>query len=161
MLTKIRFKFELYSFYLKKNLPFIILGLIIGYIGVTYQVKLFSIYKKLTTPTVKIGIEGLYTTTNLPPIISHQISYGLTQMTENDKPVLSPIIKELSINQDKTNYLFKIDTSKTWHDGKKLVSSDIRYQIPGISFSSPSTDTLSITSEKPFSPMSKPLFKNG
>jgi len=165
MLTKIRFKFELYFFYLKKNFLYIIFGLILGIIGVIYQKQIFSYYKFITIPTTKIGIEGLYTTNNLPNFILNQISFGLTQITENQKPIISSIVKESSVNQDQNTYIYKIDTNKTWHDGKKLTSSDIKLQIPGLILSNPSSDTLSIKSDTPFSPLetilSKPLFKNG
>lgn len=165
MFTKIRFKLELYFFYLKKNFLFIIVGLLVGFATVNYQNKLITLYKKFSRPIVKIGIEGLFTTTNLPPTISRQISYGLTEITQNDKAVISPITKDLSINQDKNNYIFKIDDTKYWHDGKKLSSYDIKYQIPGLTFSTPTSDTLSITSDKSFSPLesvlAKPLFRHG
>jgi len=161
MLTKIRFKFELYFFYLKKNLLFIIFGLIAGFLIITYQNQI----KSLFTPVVKIGIEGLYTTANLPPTISDKISLGLTKINENDKTVISAIVKESTVSQDKKNYIFKIDTNATWQDGKKLTSHDIKLQIPGTSIKYPSSDSISITSDKVFSPLesllSKPLFKNG
>lgn len=164
MFTKIRFKFELYFFYLKKNIIFIVLGLILGILSVNYQSTIISFYQKNTVPTAKIGIEGLYTINNLPSSIANQISYGLTQITENQKPIISPIVKELIVNQDKNEYVFKIDTNKIWHNGTKLSSHDLKYQINGLSFSTPNTDTLSITSDKPFSPLesllSKPFFKN-
>ncbi len=164
MFTKIRFKFELYFFYLKKNFVFIILGLIVGIISVIYQKKLTLMYQKFSTPVVKIGIEGLYTSNNLPLSISRQISFGLTEITQNDKPIISPLVKDLSVDLEKNIYLFKIDNTKIWHDGKKLTSSDIKYQIPGLTFTSPTPDTLSVTSDKPFSPLesvlSRPLFKN-
>ncbi len=165
MFNKLRFKFELWFFYFKKNFLFIVIGLFIGILSLIYQDQLITVYQKIITPATKIGIEGLYTAANLPPSISHQISYGLTEITENGKPVISPLVKELSINQDNNTYLFKIDTTKSWHDGKKLTSYDIKYQIPGLTFSYPSNDTVLITSDKPFSPiesvLSKPLFNNG
>lgn len=163
MITKIRFKLELYFFYLKKNILFVFLGLLIGFLSVNYQKELGTIYRKLFSPPTKIGIEGLYTINSLPQSISQQISYGLTIISQNQKSIISPITKELSVNQEKNEYLFKIDTSKTWHDNKKLTSYDINYNIPGLTFSSPSPDVVSITSDKPFSPLesllSKPLFK--
>jgi len=58
MLTKIRFKLELYLFYLKKNLPFIILGLIAGALIITYQTQLISFYRKFTTPATKLELRG-------------------------------------------------------------------------------------------------------
>ncbi|MFA7300974.1 MAG: ABC transporter substrate-binding protein [Candidatus Shapirobacteria bacterium] len=165
MFTKIRFKLELYSFYFKKNFLYIFLGLVLGIAGVNYQKEIIIFYKKVSTPVTKIGIEGLYTTTNLPLSISQKISFGLTQISENGKPTLSPFVKEMIINQEKNIFTFKIDTSKTWHNGKKLVSSDIKYVIPGVTFSSPANDTLIVTTDKLFSPLesilSKPLYIKG
>jgi len=164
MFTKIRFKFELYFFYFKKNLIYLTLGLIFGTIAVSYQKQIISLYQKYHRPVLKIGIEGLYPTNNLPPIITNQISHGLTQTTQNDKNVISPIVKELTINQDKNIYQFKIDTTKTWHDGKKLSSQDIKYNIPHLTFSSISPEILTVASDNPFSPLesllAKPLFRN-
>lgn len=165
MITKLRFKFELYSFYFKKNLPYLILGLIIGILMVNYQTKIYELISKINQKPQKIGIEGLYTVNNLPLDITNKISYGLTQITQNQKPIISPIVKELIVNQDKNEYIFKIDISKTWHNGTKLNSNQLKNNIPGLSFSNPSTDTVMIVSDKPFSPLestlSKPIFKNG
>jgi len=164
MFTKLRFKFELYFFYFKKNIIYIILGLILGYLAVNYQNNIIKTYQKFVTPTVKIGIEGLYTVANLPQSITDQISYGLTQVSQNDKIIISPLVKELSINQDKNTYQFKLNPNFVWQDGKKLNSHDIKYNISGITQSYPFADTVIINSDKPFSPLesalSKPLFKN-
>lgn len=164
MFTKLRFKFELYFFYFKKNIIYIILGLILGYLAVNYQNKIIATYQKFVTPTVKIGIEGLYTISNLPESITNQISYGLTQVSQNDKIIISPLVKDLSVNQDKNTYQFKLNPNFVWQDGKKLVSQDIKFNISGITISYPSSDTIVITSDKSFSPLesalSKPIFKN-
>lgn len=163
MITKLRFKFELYFFYFKKNFLFILFGLIIGFLAVVYKNTVLSLYQKITTPTSKIGIEGLYTNTNLPILISQDLSLGLTQITENDKAIVSPLIKELVINQDKNNYLFRLKPDLFWQDGKKLVSRDIKLQIPGVSITYPTLDSISITPDKVFSPfeslLAKPLFR--
>lgn len=164
MFTKLRFKLELFFFYLKKNLIFILIGLLFGYLGIIYQKKIIIFYNKISTPTIKIGIEGMYTYANLPPSITNLISYGLTQITQNDKIITSPIVKELSINQDKNLYEFTIDTNYIWHDGKSLTSQNIKYDIPGFTFSYPASNKLVIKLNNVFSPLEsnliKPLFKN-
>jgi peptide/nickel transport system substrate-binding protein len=163
MFTKFRFKIELYIFYLKKNFLFILLGLSIGYIAVIYQDKIHYYYQKMNTPTIKVGIEGMFTYANLPLSITNQISYGLTQVTQNNKTIISPIVKELSINQEKNSYEFKINTNYLWHDGKPLSSQNIKYNISGVTFPYPSPDTLVINIDKAFSPLestfTKPIFK--
>lgn len=165
MITKLRFKFELYTFYFKKNLPYLIIGLAIGIISVIYQKEIYAFYSKFSRPVVKIGIEGLYTINTLPPQVSNLISYGLTEITQNQKSIISPIVKDLSVNQDKNEYIFKLNTEKTWHNGDKLNSNQLDYNIPGLTFTTPSPDTLIVISDKPFAPLestlSKPIFKSG
>ena len=72
MFTKIRFKLELYSYYLKKNLPYIFLGLTVGVTAYFLQEPLKDLYQKLNRPMLKIGIEGLFSTTNLPSDITQK-----------------------------------------------------------------------------------------
>lgn len=164
MFTKIRFKFELFSFYFKKYLLIIIVSIFVGLLFAAYQKQLINIFKKNMIPPTKIGIEGQFTINNLPISITNLISYGLTETTQNQRLTISPLVKEISINQNKNEYVFTIDTDKAWHDGKKVLSSDIKYEIPGLIFSYPAPNTLKITSDKPYSPLesnvSKPIFKN-
>jgi peptide/nickel transport system substrate-binding protein len=163
MFTKIRFKFELYSYYFKKNLPYILLGLSIGIIVYFFQKPLQTFYQKLNHPTLKIGIEGLYNTSNLPQDITQKISYGLTTISENDRTSLSPLVNKLDISPDHLQYTFYLNTSFIWHDGKKFSSSDINYQIPGLTFTPDGPDKIIITSEKAYAPLesllSRPLFR--
>ncbi|MEK7527795.1 MAG: ABC transporter substrate-binding protein [Patescibacteria group bacterium] len=163
MFTKIRFKLELYSYYLKKNLPYIFLGLTVGVTAYFLQEPLKDLYQKLNRPMLKIGIEGLFSTTNLPSDITQKISSGLTIIGENDRTSLSPLVNKLNISPDHLQYTFDLNTSAVWHDGKKFSSYDINYQIPGLTFTPDGPNKIVVTSDKAYAPLesllSRPLFR--
>ena len=108
-------------------------------------------------------MEGLYTTKNLPDIISKKISYGLTYQTENNKPELSQIVETLNIQNDNKEYVFNLKNSLIWHDGKRLKASDIKIDIDGVNVTYQNETQFTIKLEKPYSPilslLSKPIFK--
>jgi len=111
-----------------------------------------------------IGVEGIYTLKNIPEDIINQISYGLTVSSENDKTSISPIVESLVIENDNKDYIFTLKDNIFWHNGKKLISSDIDYSsISGIKVTALSENKVKISLEKQFSPvlsvLNKPLFK--
>ncbi|MFA5025221.1 MAG: hypothetical protein WC503_01820 [Candidatus Shapirobacteria bacterium] len=163
MITKIRFKFELFFYYIKRNWLYLLSGLILGIILVTFRQQLLSFYLKINRPLEKIGLEGLYTVNNLPNDITNKISYGLTVNTENNKFETSPLVKNLDIRQDNTQYIFELNPDIKWHKGKPFVSSDINYKITGLSITFTDSQHLTIKTEKPFAPilstLSLPLIK--
>jgi len=111
-----------------------------------------------------IGLEGIYTIKNLPDDIANQISYGLTVNSKNDKAVISPVVESLSIENENKDYIFTLKDNIFWHNGKKLIASDIDYSsISGIKINVLNENQVKISIEKEFSPilsiLSKPLFK--
>jgi len=163
MFTKIRFKIELFFYYLKRNWSYLIFGLILGIIIVIFRQQLFTLYSKINHPVDRIGLEGLYTVNTLPSDISNIISYGLTISSENNKFEISPLIKNLDIRQDNTQYVFELNSNIFWHKGKQFVSSDVNYKIPGLTFIFSDPLHLTVQSEKAFAPilstLSLPLIK--
>ena len=75
-----------------------------------------------------IGIVGEYTLTNLPPLISSQLSAGLTKITENGttEPALA---ERWTIENEGTTYRFVIKDNIFWQDGKKLTPDDVSYSL--------------------------------
>ena len=163
MITKIRFKIELFYYYFKRNWPYLLSGLIIGIILVIFREQLFAFYSKINKPTKRIGLEGLYTANNLPSDIANKISYGLTINSENNKFEISPLVKKLDILQDNTQYIFELNSDIHWHKGKSFVANDINYKIPGLTISSSDPQHLTIQTDEAFAPilstLSLPLIK--
>jgi hypothetical protein len=118
----------------------------------------------LNSPFKKIGLEGLYTINTLPPEITNKISYGLTISSENNKFEISPLVKNLDIRQDNTQYVFELNSDIKWHkNGKELVANDIKYKIPGLTISSSDPKHLIVQTDIAFAPilstLSLPLIK--
>ena len=163
MITKIRFKIELFYYYLKRNWPYLLSGLILGIILVIFRQQFLSLYSKINRHVEKIGLEGLYTVNTLPSEIANKISYGLTVSSENNKFEISPLVKNLDIRQDNTQYFFELNTDIRWHKGKSFVSGDVNYKIPGLTITSSGPNSLTIQTEEAFAPilstLSLPLIK--
>lgn len=163
MLTKLRFKVELLFLYFKRNWFYFILGLIISSCLVIFRQQILSFYKKINYQTQKIGVEGLFTINTLPPEIGNKISYGLTINSGSDKFTISPLVKNLDIQNNNTRYLFELNSDIKWHKNQQLEASDFNYKIAGLNITSPDSKHLIIETENPFAPifstLSQPLIK--
>lgn len=163
MLTKLRFKIELYYRYFKKNRLYFIFGILFGIIIVTFHQQIFAFYQKINHQSQKIGLEGQYTLNTLPPEIANKISYGLTLSSDGNKFEISPLVSNLDIKENNTQYIFELNSNIYWHKGKKFSASDINYKIPGLTISIINSNHINIQTEKPFAPilstLSEPLIK--
>ena len=164
MFTKIHFKIEYFFSFIRRRIWVILIGISVGFCAIFFRNEItkfinLPIFRKET-----IGVEGLYTLKNIPEEIVNQISYGLTINSENDKTSISPIVESLTVENENKDYIFTLKNDIFWHNGKKLVSSDIDYSsISGIKITILDENKLKISLEKQFSPvlsvLSKPLFK--
>jgi peptide/nickel transport system substrate-binding protein len=160
---KIRFKLEIFAYHAKKMIPFFLVGITVGIFVFLYQKQLISLYQSPILHPQKIGVAGLYTSQNLPVTILRQISFGLTQIDQNQKPILSPLVKSFQTPDEKT-YIFELNQNIFWHNKLKLTANTIKPQIDGLTSESLSPTTLKIVTDKPFAPLltvlSQPLFRN-
>ncbi len=163
MFTKIFFKIQLLWFYLKKRLIFVS---IVGFLIISFflfRQQLVSFYQLPIWHPEIIGLQGRFTIETLPREIAEKISYGLTVINENQKPVISSLVKELNIENESKDYIFTLKEGVNWSSGKKFTAYDINYQIPGIEITPISENVVKITTNNDFSPLlallSKPLIK--
>jgi peptide/nickel transport system substrate-binding protein len=95
--------------------------------------------------------------------ITNKISYGLTISSDNNKFEISPLVKNLVIRQDNTQYIFELNQNIHWHKGKIFTASDVNYKIPGLTITSSDSQHLTIQTDKAFAPilstLSLPLIK--
>lgn len=163
MITKIHFKLEIFSFYLKKNLIFIVIGLVLGSALYYFRHSLLALYYLPHLYTKIIGVEGLYPPDHLPDEITSLISPGLTINTPNDKPTLSSLVISSDIQNSNLEYLFNLNPNLFFHSGKKFTSFDINYRLSGVHLTPVSPSLLKISLDKPFSPLlsllSAPIFR--
>lgn len=162
MIKFIRFQIELLLGYIKKNTVFVIVGLLLGFVTFYYQDYLLNIIKKHISPTQYIGVEGMYTSQELPPIVSSQVSLGLTIYTDNLRPQISDIVDQLDIQNDNRDFIFTLKDNLYWHNSKKLTSKDVEIDFPGLQTEILNNQQIKISLQEPFSPilsiLSQPLY---
>jgi len=163
LFTKIHFKIEYLISYIKRKFVFFLIGLAIIIPAIIFHRQIINIYNSPSFHTKVIGLEGLYTTNNLPDEISKKISYGLTDISENDKPENSILVKSISTENDNKDYIFDLNDNIFWHNGKKFTAYDVNYQISGATIKPISDKQLKISLSSPFAPLlaslSQPIFK--
>lgn len=163
MFNKIHFKIEFLISYFKKKYYLFLIGAIIGSAFFLSRNYFISLYNLSFFHTNRIGIDGFYTAEKLPENISQLISYGLTINSENNKPLISPLVKSLDIQNNNKDYIFVLNQNIKWHNNKKFTASDVDYKIKGITITPVSDYQLKISLENQFSPilslLNKPFFK--
>jgi len=164
LLTKLHFKIELLWLHFKKHwiISSIILLLITS--GIIFRQQITSFYYLPVFHPQTIGLEGRYTTDNLPDEISQKISLGLTVLSDHQKPEPSKLVKSIEIQNNNKDYTFTLNDNIYWSSGRKFTAYDINYQIPGLTITPLSTYSVKISSETEFAPLlsslSQPLIKS-
>lgn len=155
MIKKLYFKLELLFYYLKRYFLLILAGAAISSLFLVFSSQILTLAAGFfpTAPKI-IGVEGLYTSTKLPPLIARQISYGLTQINDNGRAVNSPLVSEIEIKNDHKQYVFHLNPF-TWHNGSPFTAFDVArlYKINNADLSTPSASILVINLEKEFAPL--------
>jgi peptide/nickel transport system substrate-binding protein len=161
--TKLHFKFEILWVYFKKHWVSATIIFIIITTSLFFRKQIISIYNQPSWHPKIIGLEGRYTIDTLPDEISQKISFGLTTLSENQKPEISQIIDNLDIQNENKDYIFNLKENIHWASGKTFTAYDINYQIDGVSITPLSQYTIKISSNSTFEPilslLSQPLIK--
>jgi len=165
VIKKLSFQLEFLFRFLKKNIIFLSIGILIGSSSIKIYPYIYKLIKSQKKEKQKIGISGLYTLDNLPTEIKKLISVGLTSFTSNNRPEKSILVQDWKMENDNKDFIFTINTDLKWHDGQKIKSSDINYQIKGVQLESLSKDQLKISLNTSYSPilslLSEPIIKKG
>lgn len=131
---------------------------------------LFFILLKYISPmlfagtTEKIGITGRYSATTLPKEVLFFVGNGLTKLDESGIPEPDLALSWETPDNGKT-WIFKLDPNRIWHDGKKVMSQDIKYQFTDLSVETPDSETIVFKLQNSYSAfpviVSKVVFKKG
>ena len=128
-----------------------------------FKQQIISFYQLPIWHPEIVGLQGRYTIDSLPNEITKKISLGLTINNENQKPINSPLVKNLNIENESKDYIFTLNEGIYWSSGKKFTAYDINYQIPGVDITPISENVVKITTSNDFSPLlsllSKPIIK--
>jgi len=163
LFRKLRFLFLFFIAVVKKRYLPIIFGIFLGSVVFLLhdQISAIVFQKK---DSLKIGMVGQFSASEIPDEVLKEISFGLTSVSEKGE-VLPNIAKSWSVSDDGKTYTFKLsDSPLFWHDGTKFSPTDINYNFKDIVFK-PNDKEMVFQLKEPFSPfpniLSKPLFKKG
>jgi len=114
--------------------------------------------------TIRIGVTGRYSISNLPISILNKIGNGLTKLdTEGN---VEPDLASTWETPDKgKTWIFTLKEGVVWQDGKKVTSQDILYQFSDVVVERPNPKTIIFKLQTSYSAfpyiVSRPVFKSG
>lgn len=146
---------------LKRN-KFWVLGVVVVLIILALiQAKFNFLYSK---NTVRLGLIGTYQTHDLPLEVTTLISEGLVT-TEADGRIKPNLVTGWEVNNDATNFKFKLKDGLKWIDNTEVKAGDLSFNIPNIDISFPDDKTIEFHLKESYSPLpsllTKPLLKKG
>lgn len=164
LIKKVVFVYLYISLFTKKHSRFIFGGFIVGFFLSLLVFKFYPTLKLLIMPQKRIiGIVGNFRENNLPISIQKLISLGLTSVSP-DGSAAPAIASSWEATDSGKLYTFHLKPNVIWHDGKKLIASDIRYNIKDTTITSLDDYTFKIQLKDSFSPLpvvlSKPILRN-
>lgn len=143
----------------------LVFGFILGIVGSLSILRLAPyIQKTWFSRVLRIAIVGNFTPTNLPLSVQKQISFGLTSVAPDGspQPALATSWEATDIGK---RYVFHLQSTLTWHNGRQFEAKDVNYNIKDVTFSPVDTHTLEATLKEPYSPfptlVAKPIFQAG
>lgn len=164
-MRKFRYFFWLVRELSQKYRQSLVIGFLLG-LGSTIILVRSPLFSLLTarSKAQRIGIVGEFSPTTLPLSIQAKISGGLTQLSQDGTPVSGLAISWEATESGK-RYLFHLREDLFWHNDKPVITSDVNYNIRGVTFHPIDTKTLEVQLTTAYSPFpvitAKPLFQAG
>lgn len=149
----------------RKYTRFLFIGFLIGLVA---SVVFYRAYPYLTSQvlykTERIGIIGEYNPSSLPLSVQTLISHGLTNVLPDGK-VESMLSQSWEATNSAKTFTFTLRKDLEWSNGKKVVASDINYNIRGVTLIPIDDYSLVAHLQYPYSPfptlVSKPILLPG
>ncbi len=161
-MKKVRIWFKIIIKSFKRYWLVISISILSGVVFFYIASNFVKLSQKMFPRTPRIGLVGNYKLTNLPPEVSHYVSYGLTEILPNGRATSSPLVENWGIEEDGLEYVFTFKPSLKWQDGTPLRPDQINYEISGAE-TIPIKNGVKFKLESPFSPLptllNQPLYK--
>jgi peptide/nickel transport system substrate-binding protein len=162
MNKKFRFYIWMLQGYLKKHTLKIILIIVSVSVIIT---ALMLWIPKVSTPDTDIFIEGVvgrYTIKQLPQSVLEYISYGLVYTDDQGYPIPQAAENVENDNNGKT-FTIRLKDNIYWHNGAKLTSQDLAYNLADVEIEKPDDKTLVFKLKDSYAPfptlLTGPLLK--
>lgn len=138
-------------YYLKRNKGKILGFTFVAIILIAIQLR-FHFFS--SPASIRIGLIGTYQEHDLPEELTKLISNGLPDL-----------VTGWEVNNDATEFKFKLKDNLRWADNTLVKASDLELGIPNTEISYPDDKTIQFKLKEPYSPLpsllTKPIFKKG
>lgn len=160
-----RFRLFLWFFkaFLRKYFKVIIFGLILG-TAVFFFYSYFAHLLPWPKKTIRVGLVGRYTPSDLPLSVLEKISRGLVKINLEGSPV-PDLAEKWEVNDGGKVYTFHLKKGLTWQNGTPLKAGEIHYDLKDVGLTAKNDSVLEFRLKEPFSPfptiLAQPIFKKG
>lgn len=144
-------KIRIFAAFLKQNwwiIGITSLSLVLLYFFGPSLLKLFNARRE---NDFRIGIVGNYTLQTLPKEIESKITMGLTRVSQEGEALPGGALNWQIKNEGKT-YIFNLDPTLKWHNGKPLTTEDIDYNFEGVEKTILSPQQIQFDLQEAFAP---------
>ena len=112
----------------------------------------------------KVGVVAqVVSPSDLPRQISEILSSGLTSLTPEGEATADLALR-WEQNSEGSEFTFFLKPDLFWQNKERLISSDLKFDIPNVSVSYPAEDKITFKLKNPFSPfpvlLSQPVYKD-
>jgi peptide/nickel transport system substrate-binding protein len=161
-MINLRYIFRLIGAFIVRFKVLIIISVCVG-IGFFFLLRyIFPLL--IETTTLRIGVTGRYTLSDLPNSVLSMIGDGLTKLDANGNVEPDMAASWETPDKGKT-WTFTLKDNLYWQDGKKVVSADIVYRFSDVTVERPDAKTITFKLQNPYSAfpsvVSRPAFKSG
>lgn len=113
---------------------------------------------------VRIGMMGTFQEYDLPAEVTALLSTGLVKQDAGGR-VNPNLVAGWDVNNDATEFKFKLKDNLYWSDSSKIKSTDLEFSIPNTEVSFPNDKEILFKLKQFYSPLpsllAKPVFKKG
>ncbi len=147
--------------YVKRNKKWLILAILAISLLLLIQYK-FKIF--FQTNYLRMGLVGTYQEYDIPIDVTRLTSSALV-VADSEGRMGPGLAQSWDVNNDATEFKFKLRENLSWVDGTPLLASDLEIAIPNAEFNVLDNRTIHFKLKEPYSPfpslLTKPLFKKG
>lgn len=147
--------------YLKRKWLWVLTGVAVFAVLALLQFK-FNLFYSVNV--IRIGLIGTYQEHDLPDEVTELISKGLVEADSTSR-IRPNLINGWEVNNDATQFKFKLKEGLVWSDGTPLKASDLEFPIPNVSVIFPDDKTVQFNLKEPYSPfpslLTRPIFRKG
>lgn len=163
MRRRLRLFLWFFKAFLRKYFKLILVGLILG-TSVFFFYSYFAHLLPWPQKTIRIGLVGRYTPSDLPLSVLEKISRGLVKINL-DGSAVPDLAEKWEVKEEGKVYTFHLKKGLTWQDGTPLKAGDIHYNLKDVELTAKNDSILEFRLRESFSPfptiLAQPVFKKG